>query len=79
MLKLTSSILRPLKLCEFWRPQNGLGFDDREKSHIASIWPTKDRRKMGCYDGRKNSHNLSGRSIYSFHLKGTLENRIESH
>ena len=57
------SILRPLKLCEFWRPQNGPGFDDREESHIASIRSTKDRRKMDRYDGRQNSHNLSGRSI----------------
>ena len=28
--------------------------NDREEAHIASIWGTSDRSKMGRHDGRKN-------------------------
>ena len=47
----------------FGGSQNDSDFEDREEAHIASIWATSDRRKMSRYDGRKNSHNLSGRCI----------------
>ena len=39
----------------FGGPQSGPDLDDREESHIATIWPTNDRSNMGRYDGRKNS------------------------
>ncbi len=72
----------------FGGPQSGPGFDDREESHIASIWPPGsstthrrwggaiDRRKMGRSDGRKNSQNLTVRGIYRFHLNLTQSFRL---
>ena len=53
----------PLGFVNFGGPQSGSGFDDREESHIAAIWPTRDRQKMGRSDGRKNSQDLTGRGI----------------
>ena len=35
----------------FGRPQKGPDLNDREEGHIAAIWPTKDRSKMGRSDG----------------------------
>ena len=31
-------ILRPLRFCEFWWPQDGTDSEDHSPSHIASIW-----------------------------------------
>ena len=64
----------PLGFVNFGGPQSGSDFDDREESHIAAIWPTKDRQKMGRSDGRKNSQNLTGRGgIYELpNLKAVI-------
>jgi len=47
----------------FGGSQKGPGLNDREESHIAAIWPTRDRSKMRLYDGPPNSQNLTGCSI----------------
>ena len=59
----SSPILLPVRFLEFWWPKSGPDFEDREKTHIASIWATNDLQKMGRYDGRKNAQNLTGSSI----------------
>ena len=52
-----------LGFVNFGGSQKGPDLNDREEGHIASIRPTKDRSKMGPYDGPPNSHNLSGCGI----------------
>ena len=37
----------------FGGSQNCPDLSDREEAHIAAIWATNDRSKMGRYDGRK--------------------------
>ncbi len=53
----------PSGFVNFGGPQNGTDLEDREEAHIASIWATNDRSKMGHSDGRKNSQNLTVLSI----------------
>ena len=52
----------PSGFVNFGGPQNGADLGGREEAHIASIWATSDRSKMGHSDGRKNSQNLTVRS-----------------
>ena len=47
----------------FGGSQSGSDLSDPEEANIASILATRDRSKMGCSDGPKNSQNLGGRGI----------------
>ena len=60
----------PSGFVSFGGPQNGADLNDREEAHIASIWATSDRSKMGRSDGRKNSQNLTVRSIKDLYRRG---------
>jgi hypothetical protein len=53
----------PLGLVNSGGSQNCPDLSDREEAHIASIWATRDRSKMGDYDGPPNSPNLMVRGI----------------
>jgi hypothetical protein len=53
----------PLGFVNSGGSQNRPGLSDREEGDIASISPTRDRSKMGDYDGPPNSQNLTVRGI----------------